>query len=77
MSRHRVALTSTDGDANPHLARRTWTCCQDGKEYAKYDSVVEFIPLQGVGHCPMDENPALVNPKIVDFVTRTAAAANS
>lgn len=33
-----------------------------GRELAKYPAVKEFIPLEGVGHCPQDEAPELVNP---------------
>jgi pimeloyl-ACP methyl ester carboxylesterase len=54
-----------------------WEPYEQGKEYQKFESVTEFIPLQGAGHCPMDEQPELVNPKIVDFVLRTAAAQQS
>ena len=36
--------------------------------------VVEaFITLAGVGHCPQDEAPHLVNPLVADFVARTVA----
>jgi pimeloyl-ACP methyl ester carboxylesterase len=40
---------------------------------AKYAE--EFIELPGVGHCPMDEAPELVNPLIAAFVERHAAKA--
>ncbi|MBD2081619.1 alpha/beta fold hydrolase [Leptolyngbya sp. FACHB-17] len=33
-----------------------------GRELAKFPAVKEFIPLEGVGHCPQDEAPELVNP---------------
>jgi len=32
--------------------------------------VEEFVPLPGVGHCPQDEAPDVVNPLIVRFVRR-------
>ena len=34
----------------------------------------EFVSLPGVGHCPQDEAPHLVNPLILEFVQRHAAA---
>lgn len=33
-----------------------------GKALADFSIVEEFIPLEGVGHCPQDEAPELVNP---------------
>ena len=34
---------------------------------------IEFIPLENVGHCPQDENPDLVNTKVLDWLnTQTA-----
>jgi pimeloyl-ACP methyl ester carboxylesterase len=33
----------------------------------------EFVSLPGVGHCPQDEAPHLVNPLIQDFVKRVSA----
>ena len=38
----------------------------------RFETVEEFVPLPGLGHCPMDEAPEIVNPKIVDFVRRHA-----
>ena len=32
------------------------------------------VPLEGVGHCPHDEAPEVVNPLLAEFVTRRAAA---
>lgn len=34
----------------------------------KFPSVVSFETIPKSGHCPMDESPALVNPKLIDFV---------
>ena len=36
---------------------------------------LSFVPLPGVGHCPHDEAPQLVNPLLVDFVKRVSGAA--
>lgn len=29
-----------------------------------------FVPLPGVGHCPQDEAPDVVNPLVVEWVRR-------
>ena len=44
------------GDADP------WEPIALGKAFANYPQVQQFIPLEGVGHCPQDEAPAVVNP---------------
>lgn len=36
----------------------------------EYASVEEYVELPGVGHCPMDEAPDLVNPLVLSFVQR-------
>jgi len=41
----------------------------------RFDSVQAFVPLPGVGHCPQDEAPGLVNPLIVEWANKYAAAA--
>ena len=52
-----------------------WTTTQVewGREFKKYDTVEEFVELPGVGHCPMDEAPEVVNPKMLAFVNRHLA----
>jgi len=45
-----------------------WEPIALGKELAKFDAVQEFIPLEGVGHCPQDEAPELVNPILCDWI---------
>ncbi|KAI3430275.1 hypothetical protein D9Q98_004871 [Chlorella vulgaris] len=50
-----------------------WEKIEWGREFAKYPSVQEFVSLPGVGHCPQDEAPHLVNPLIQDFVKRVSA----
>ena len=40
--------------------------------YAQAPNVERFVELPGVGHCPQDEAPQLVNPLIIDFVRRHA-----
>ncbi|MEM9504155.1 MAG: alpha/beta fold hydrolase [Cyanobacteria bacterium P01_E01_bin.43] len=52
------------GDADP------WEPIALGREYANYPAVEDFIVLEGVGHCPQDEAPDLVNPLLRDWVAK-------
>jgi pimeloyl-ACP methyl ester carboxylesterase len=45
-----------------------WEPIALGKEFAKFPQVQQFIPLPGVGHCPQDEAPELVNPILQDWI---------
>ena len=45
-----------------------WEPIALGREYANYPNVEDFIELEGVGHCPQDEAPELVNPALRDWV---------
>ena len=38
------------------------------KKVTMFDTVEKFIPLEGVGHCPQDEAPELVNPILLEFI---------
>ncbi|MBW4654366.1 MAG: alpha/beta fold hydrolase [Kaiparowitsia implicata GSE-PSE-MK54-09C] len=44
------------GDRDP------WEPIELGRALADYPAVEQFVPLPGVGHCPQDEAPELVNP---------------
>ena len=50
------------GQADP------WEVVKEGRAYGEFESVDRFIELPGVGHCPMDEAPELVNPLLMEFV---------
>lgn len=39
-----------------------WEAIALGQELAKFPTVTKFIPLKGLGHCPQDEAPEIVNP---------------
>jgi pimeloyl-ACP methyl ester carboxylesterase len=39
-----------------------------GKELAKFPTVDRFIPLEGLGHCPQDEAPEIVNPILQQWI---------
>lgn len=45
-----------------------WEPIELGREFAKFPNVEQFIPLEGVGHCPQDEAPELVNAALLDWI---------
>jgi pimeloyl-ACP methyl ester carboxylesterase len=45
-----------------------WEPVNLGREFANYPQVLKFIPLEGVGHCPQDEAPELVNPILQGWI---------
>jgi pimeloyl-ACP methyl ester carboxylesterase len=54
-----------------------WEPFELGQELARFDCVEEFVPLEGVGHCPQDEAPELVNPVIQHWIGNKAKSASS
>jgi pimeloyl-ACP methyl ester carboxylesterase len=50
-----------------------WEPIALGREYAQYPTVDDFIELEGVGHCPQDEAPELVNPLLIEWVAKTGS----
>jgi pimeloyl-ACP methyl ester carboxylesterase len=50
------------GDQDP------WEPIALGRAYGDYPQVEQFIPLAGVGHCPQDEAPELVNPILREWI---------
>jgi hypothetical protein len=44
---------------------------------AAVPAAAEFVELPGVGHCPQDEAPHLVNPLIEAFVLSSSAASST
>ena len=45
-----------------------WEVVREGRAYGEFDCVDKFVELPGVGHCPMDEAPDLINPLLMEFV---------
>ena len=45
-----------------------WEPVAMGRELAKIPTVDEFIPLEGLGHCPQDEAPEVVNPILLNWI---------
>ena len=47
-----------------------WTPPKRVDALASKDCVEKVIPLEGIGHCPHDEAPELVNPFLLEFLER-------
>lgn len=45
-----------------------WEPINLGREMVAQVPEVDFIPLENVGHCPQDENPELVNAKVLAWL---------
>ena len=51
-----------------------WTPLTRVKALTRFDSVRRVTAIPGVGHCPHDEAPELVNPLVTDFVRRVVGS---
>jgi pimeloyl-ACP methyl ester carboxylesterase len=49
-----------------------WEPIQLGRSFADYPKVKAFIPLEGLGHCPQDEAPEVVNPILQNWISSKA-----
>ena len=47
-----------------------WEPVEMGRELGKITTVDEFIPLEGLGHCPQDEAPEMVNPVLLNWIKK-------
>lgn len=47
-----------------------WEPVAMGRELAEISTVDEFIPLVGLGHCPQDEAPEVVNPILLNWIQK-------
>ncbi len=45
-----------------------WEPVAMGRELANFPTVEKFIPLEGLGHCPQDEAPEVVNPILQEWI---------
>jgi pimeloyl-ACP methyl ester carboxylesterase len=52
-----------------------WEPIALGREFANYPAVQEFVALPGVGHCPQDDAPELVNPILIKWIEGFVAVA--
>jgi pimeloyl-ACP methyl ester carboxylesterase len=50
-----------------------WEPIELGQELANFPQVQKFISLAGVGHCPQDEAPELVNPILQQWIKERSA----
>lgn len=58
-------------------AQDPWENVELGQKlFASRPCVTEFVRLPGIGHCPQDEAPEVVNPLVDRFVRATAKQAN-
>jgi len=51
-----------------------WTPAARVLALDRFESVERVVPLPGVGHCPHDEAPDVVNPLLIDFIRSPPAA---
>lgn len=49
-----------------------WEPIELGRELANFPQVEKFVPLEGLGHCPQDEAPEIVNPILLDWVVHSS-----
>ncbi len=59
------------GQADP------WEPVELARAYADYPAVEDFVELAGVGHCPQDEAPEVVNPILAEWVAKHTSPAIS
>lgn len=45
-----------------------WEAIALGRKLADYPTVKDFIELEGLGHCPQDEAPEIVNPLLLNWI---------
>lgn len=50
-----------------------WEPFELGQKLSDFPMVERFIPLEGVGHCPQDEAPELVNPILQEWLTQASS----
>jgi pimeloyl-ACP methyl ester carboxylesterase len=45
-----------------------WEPVAMGRKLGEISTVDEFIALEGLGHCPQDESPEVVNPILLNWI---------
>ena len=53
-----------------------WEPFAQGQKLAEFATIERFIPLEGVGHCPQDEAPEVVNPLLLEWFEQKSIAAS-
>jgi pimeloyl-ACP methyl ester carboxylesterase len=51
-----------------------WEPIELGRKFADYPQVQQFISLEGIGHCPQDEAPGVVNPILQRWILGEATS---
>jgi pimeloyl-ACP methyl ester carboxylesterase len=51
-----------------------WEPVELGRELANFPKVEKFVSLEGLGHCPQDEAPEIVNPILADWIFQHSVA---
>lgn len=54
-----------------------WEPIELGRQLANYPTVDRFIPLEGLGHCPQDESPEVVNPILQEWILSSCLEATA
>ena len=49
-----------------------WEPIDQARAYGDYLAVEDFIELEGIGHCPQDEAPEIVNPILAEWIAAKA-----
>lgn len=50
-----------------------WEPLQEARQWQQYASVQHFVVLPGLGHCPHDEAPEMVNPHLLTLLNKADA----
>ncbi|KPQ35574.1 MAG: putative hydrolases or acyltransferases (alpha/beta hydrolase superfamily) [Phormidesmis priestleyi Ana] len=50
-----------------------WEPIELARAYADYPAVEDFIELEGLGHCPQDEAPEIVDPILAKWIAQKSA----
>ncbi len=50
-----------------------WEPIEQARAYGDYPAVEDFIELEGIGHCPQDEAPEIVNPILSEWIASKTA----
>ncbi|WP_330202889.1 alpha/beta fold hydrolase [Cyanobacterium sp. DS4] len=54
-----------------------WESIELGRKLANYPCVEDFVELEGLGHCPQDEAPEIVNPLILNWLKASSLGVQS
>ena len=54
-----------------------WEPIDLGRQLANFPTVEKFIALEGLGHCPQDEAPEIVNPILLDWIQRHSSVSSN